>query len=71
VARRFCHEITALQRKASPGPVPRGDYRQAPFAAYSAAVGSAAVCADIQHFRVRNFDRLNIVELFLPASQGW
>ena len=25
---------------------------------------TTAVCADIQHFRVRNFDDLNIVELF-------
>ena len=31
------------KRKASPGPVPPGDYRRAPLAVYSAAVGSVTV----------------------------
>ena len=34
---------TAVVRKASPGPVPPGDYRRAPLAVYSAAVGSVTV----------------------------
>ena len=31
------------QGKASPGPVPPGDYRRAPLAVYSAGVGSVTV----------------------------
>jgi hypothetical protein len=35
--------VASIMRKASPGPVPPGDYRQVPFAVYSAAVGSVTV----------------------------
>ena len=41
-----CAAIKPLQlsiRKASPGPVPPGDYRRAPLAVYSAGVGSVTV----------------------------
>jgi len=35
--------VAEIRRKASPGPGPPGDYRQVPFAVYSAAVGSVTV----------------------------